>query len=262
MTEITGGYAVARLLREYEVEFVFGQPGGQTLPIYDGLYDLAPQIQHILVHDEKAGVFMADAYARISFKPGICDATVGPATTNLVTGVAEAYGNSIPLIVITSDVLSTLAGKGVSQECDQIAVLKPFTKASFRVDRTEKIPETVRKAFRIAVTDSYERGCAVTGEHSLPALEAAHIKPYHKEGPHEVANGLLLRADLHRLLDKGYVTISTDLKLIVSRRLQTDFSNGRTYYPLDGRPVRPPRTARDQVNREYLKWHNNYVYLG
>jgi len=152
MTEITGGYAVARLLCEYEVEFVFGQPGGQTLPIYDGLYDIAPQIQHILVHDEKAGVFMADAYARISFKPGICDATVGPGTTNLVTGVAEAHGNSIPLIVITSDVLSALAGKGVSQECDQIAVLKPFTKASFRVDKTEKIPETVRKAFRIAVT--------------------------------------------------------------------------------------------------------------
>ena len=123
-------------------------------------------------------------------------------------------------------------------------------------------PRLGQRTFRIAVTDSYERGCAVTGEHSLPALEAAHIKPYHREGPHEVANGLLLRADLHRLLDKGYVTISTDLKLIVSRRLQTDFSNGRTYYPLDGRPVRPPRTARDQVNREYLKWHNNHVYLG
>ncbi len=67
MTEISGGYAVAGLLREFDVEFVFGQPGGQTLPIYDGLYDLAPRIQHILVHDEKCGVFMADAYATQSF---------------------------------------------------------------------------------------------------------------------------------------------------------------------------------------------------
>jgi acetolactate synthase-1/2/3 large subunit len=95
---------------------------------------------------------MADAYARVSFKPGVCDATVGPGTTNLVTGVAEAYGNSIPLVVITSDVLSSLAGRGVSQECDQLAVLRQFTKASFRIDQTEKIPETVRRAFRISVT--------------------------------------------------------------------------------------------------------------
>lgn len=152
MPEISGGYAVARLLKEFDVEFVFGQPGGQTLPIYDGLYDLAPHIQHILVHDEKCGVFMADAYARISFKPGVCDATVGPGTTNLLTGVAEAAGNSIPLVVITSDVNSSIAGRGVSQECDQIGVLRQFTKASFRIDQTKKIPEVVRKAFRIAVT--------------------------------------------------------------------------------------------------------------
>ncbi len=152
MPEISGGYAVARLLKEFDVEFVFGQPGGQTLPIYDGLYDLAPHIKHILVHDEKCGVFMADAYARMSFKPGVCDATVGPGTTNLLTGVAEAAGNSIPLVVITSDVNSSIAGRGVSQECDQVGVLRQFTKASFRIDQTKKIPEIVRKAFRIAVT--------------------------------------------------------------------------------------------------------------
>jgi acetolactate synthase I/II/III large subunit len=139
-------------LNEYKVKFVFGQPGGQTLQIYDGLYDLAPDTRHILAHDEKCGAFMADAYARISFKPGVCDATVGPGTTNLVSGVAEAYGNSIPLIVITSDVLSKFAGRGISQECDQLAVLKPFTKAGFRIDRTERIPEFVRRAFDTAVS--------------------------------------------------------------------------------------------------------------
>lgn len=151
MTEITGGHAVARLLKEYRVEFMFGQPGGQTLQIYDGLYELAPNIQHIMAHDEKSAVFMADGYARLSFRPGVCDATVGPGTTNMLSGIAEAFGNSIPLIAITSDVQSKYAGKGVSQECDQLAVLRPFTKASFRVDRTDRIPEFVRRAFSIAV---------------------------------------------------------------------------------------------------------------
>ncbi len=133
------------------MEYVFGQPGGQTLPIYDGLYDLAPNTKHIMAHDEKCAAFMADAYARLSFKPGVCDATVGPGTTNLLSGVAEAYGNSIPLIVITSDVLTKQAGKGISQECDQLAVLRPFTKASFKIDRTDRIPEYVRRGFNIAV---------------------------------------------------------------------------------------------------------------
>lgn len=151
MAELSGGRAVASLLRDYNVEYIFGQPGGQTLPIYDGLYDLSPNTKHILAHDEKCAAFMADAYARLSFKPGVCDATVGPGTTNLLSGVAEAYGNSIPLIVITSDVLTKFAGKGISQECDQIAVLRPFTKASFRIDRTDRIPEYVRRGFSIAV---------------------------------------------------------------------------------------------------------------
>jgi acetolactate synthase-1/2/3 large subunit len=150
--ELTGGRAVAQLLREYGVEFVFGMPGGQTLQIYDGLYDLTPRTKHILAHDEKSAAFMADGYARFSFKPGVCDATVGPGTTNLVSGIAEAYGNSIPIVAITSDVQSKFAGRGVSQECDQVAVLMPFTKWSYRVDRVERIPEMVRKAFRIAVT--------------------------------------------------------------------------------------------------------------
>lgn len=151
MAEASGGAAVAKLLSEYGVEYMFGMPGGQTLPIYDGLYDLK-KTRHILVHDEKCGVFMADAYARFSFKPGVCDATVGPGTTNLVSGVAEAWGNSIPIVVITSDIDSRDAQRGVSQECDQLAVLRPFTKASIKVEQIHKLPELTRKAFRIAVT--------------------------------------------------------------------------------------------------------------
>jgi putative restriction endonuclease len=123
-------------------------------------------------------------------------------------------------------------------------------------------PRLGQGTFRIAVTDAYGRGCTVTEEHSLPVLEAAHIKPYHLEGPHEVANGLLLRADLHRLFDQGYITVTSDLRLEVSQRLREEFSNGRTYYPLHGRRLRGPAEERHQPNRDYLAWHNENIYVG
>jgi putative restriction endonuclease len=99
------------------------------------------------------------------------------------------------------------------------------------------------------VTDAYGRACAITSEHSLPALEAAHIRSFAQDGPHEVANGILLRADLHRLFDKGYVTVTPDHRLEVSSRLKADYSNGRSYYPLSGQAVRLPATPRDRPLR-------------
>ena len=123
-------------------------------------------------------------------------------------------------------------------------------------------PRLGQGTFRVAVTDAYGRACSVTGEHSLPALEAAHIRSYSEEGPHEVSNGLLLRADLHRLFDKGYLTVNQELRLEVSDRLREDFSNGRSYYPLRGSALSlPPRTSHRPA-REYLAWHNEHVYLG
>jgi len=121
-------------------------------------------------------------------------------------------------------------------------------------------PRLGQGTFRISVTDAYGRACAVTGEHSLPALEAAHIRAYQANGPHEIRNGILLRADLHRLFDKGYVTI-VDRRLRVSPRLRADFSNGRSYYPLDGEPVRLPQSQFDYPAEEFLSWHNETVYL-
>ena len=121
-------------------------------------------------------------------------------------------------------------------------------------------PRLGQGTFRVSVLDAYERSCAVTGEHSLPALEAAHIKSYDKNGPHEVRNGLLLRADLHRLFDKGYVTVSQDLHLEVSARLRADYHNGRTYYPLHGQALRMPDTPEDKPGAEFLAWHNEHVY--
>lgn len=95
-------------------------------------------------------------------------------------------------------------------------------------------PRFGQGTFRIAVTEAYQSACAVTSEHSLPALEAAHIKPYGEGGEHELANGLLLRSDIHRLFDRGYVGVTPEGRFVVSARLKDDYSNGKSYYPLQG----------------------------
>jgi putative restriction endonuclease len=118
-------------------------------------------------------------------------------------------------------------------------------------------------AFRVLVTDAYSRRCAVTGEKTLPVLEAAHIKPYAANGPHRVANGILLRSDLHKLFDLGYVTVTPNLRLEVSNRLREDWENGREYYAHHGQELRFRPAARDWLpGGEFLQWHNEHVFRG
>lgn len=118
-------------------------------------------------------------------------------------------------------------------------------------------------AFRVLVTDAYTRRCAITGERTLPALEAAHIKPFAKLGPNETANGLLLRSDLHKLFDLGYLSVTPDLAVEVSRKIKEEFDNGRDYYALHGRKlVVVPPTDKDRPSTQFLQWHNSNVYLG
>jgi putative restriction endonuclease len=123
-------------------------------------------------------------------------------------------------------------------------------------------PRLGQGAFRVAVTDAYQRACAITQEHSLPVLEAAHIVPYAQGGQHEVNNGLLLRSDLHRLFDLGYVTVTPALRLEVSGRLRGEFENGRTYYPLHGTEVTIPTRVPLQPDANLLRWHNERVFRG
>lgn len=130
-----------------------------------------------------------------------------------------------------------------------------------RYGRPVITPRLGQGAFRVTVTDAYGRACAVTTEHSLPALEAAHIKPFALNGPHATTNGLLLRSDLHRLFDRGYLTVTPDYKLNVSPRLRDHFSNGHSYYPLDGHDLRKlPTSAGDRPDPEFLRWHNENVF--
>jgi putative restriction endonuclease len=112
-------------------------------------------------------------------------------------------------------------------------------------------------AFRVLVIDAYQRRCAVTGERTLPVLEAAHIKPYASEGPHQVKNGLLLRSDLHKLFDVGYLTVTPDYRLEVSPRLREEWQNGREYYAHHGKTLGyMPIEVADRPDSKFLRWHN------
>ena len=118
-------------------------------------------------------------------------------------------------------------------------------------------------AFRVAVTDAYNRRCAITGEKTLPVLEAAHIKPFAEDGPNTVNNGLLLKSDFHTLFDDGYITIDRDYRIDVSKRLHEDYGNGKAYYKHHGKKllILPDREIQ-LPSREYLEWHNENVFLG
>ncbi len=121
-------------------------------------------------------------------------------------------------------------------------------------------PRLGQGAFRILVTDSYNRRCAITGEKTLPALDAAHIKPFADGGVHEASNGLLLRRDIHSFFDAGYVTVTPELKFEVSRRIRDEFSNGREYYGLHGKPTAIPDDHRRAPDGSALRWHNEQLF--
>jgi putative restriction endonuclease len=123
-------------------------------------------------------------------------------------------------------------------------------------------PRLGQGAFRISVTSVYQHRCAITGERTLPILDAAHIRPYEEGGEHDVTNGLLLRTDIHRLFDKGYVTISIDGRFEVGQRLKAEFENGRIYYAMHGKSVAPPTDLQSRPSREALEWHQSNRFLG
>ncbi len=124
------------------------------------------------------------------------------------------------------------------------------------------IPRLGQGAFRIAVTDAYGRACAVSGGKVLPALDAAHIRPYSFGGLHEVSNGILLRRDIHSVFDAGYVTFDENLRFVVSDRVRSDFNNGEEYRRLHGQQLHLPLTPLNRPDREALRWHNTNRFLG
>lgn len=123
-------------------------------------------------------------------------------------------------------------------------------------------PRLGQGSFRVLVTDAYQRRCAITGERTLPALDAAHIKPFSENGPLVVNNGVLLRRDLHALFDRGYLTITPLFKIEVSRKIKEEFENGKEYYRFQGNPIRIPSNVINVPSPEFLSWHNTNIYKG
>jgi len=148
MVEMIGSKALITSLEKEGVDIVFGLPGGANLPIYDELVDA--DFRHILVRHEQAAAHMADGYARIKRKAGVCIATSGPGATNLITGIATAHADSIPMIAITGQVPLAMIGKDAFQETDIIGIANPCTKYSFQPRKAVEIPESVKKGFYIA----------------------------------------------------------------------------------------------------------------
>lgn len=148
MSEISGATALLTALEKEKVEYIFGLPGGANLPIYDALVD--SNIRHILVRHEQSAAHMADGYARIKRKAGVCFATSGPGATNLVTGIATAYSDSSPIVAVTGQVALPMIGKDSFQEIDIIGITNPCTKYSFQPRQASEIPEAVKKSFYIA----------------------------------------------------------------------------------------------------------------
>jgi acetolactate synthase-1/2/3 large subunit len=146
------GEAIVRLLEANGVQYIFGVPGDTSMPFYDALYDAPGNIRHILARDERSASFMADAYARLSYKPGVCEGPSGGGATYIIPGVAEAHASSIPVVVFTSDTPLSGDDKGVLTALDQEALFGPVTKWRTRIKRAEKTAETFTRAFRIATS--------------------------------------------------------------------------------------------------------------
>jgi putative restriction endonuclease len=165
--------------------------------------------------------------------------------------------------------LSVGDGKQLWTEClERAAALAPKAEAwvmeALSAQATGKavviIPRLGQASFRLAVLDAYGQQCAVTTEHSLPVIDAAHIRPWAAGGGHKVTNGVPLRRDLHRLFDLGYVTIRPDMHFAVSPRLHDEFANGKVYYELDGRKIHVPAEVAARPNVELLAWHEAEVF--
>ncbi len=151
MEQLSGGEMIVRALEDEGVEYVFGYPGGAALHIYDAIFKL-DSVPHILVRHEQAATHAADGYARATGKPGVVLVTSGPGATNAITGIATAYMDSIPMVVLSGQVQTHLIGEDAFQETDMVGVSRPIVKHSFMVKRTEDIPSIIKKAFYIATT--------------------------------------------------------------------------------------------------------------
>ena len=152
MKKLSGAEMVVQSLLDEGVEYVFGYPGGSVLDIYDAIHQSS--LNHVLVRHEQGAVHMADGYARSTGKVGCVLVTSGPGATNAITGILTAYTDSVPLVIITGQVPSSLIGSDAFQECDMIGISRPVVKHSFMIKDPQEIPETIKKSILYCINRS------------------------------------------------------------------------------------------------------------
>lgn len=189
--QLTGAEIIIECLKEQKVDTVFGYPGGAILNVYDALYKHSDEIHHVLTSHEQGASHAADGYARATGKVGVCLATSGPGATNLVTGIATAYMDSVPVVAITANVGKPLLGRDSFQEVDIAGIVMPITKHSFIVKDISMLADTIRKAFYIAksgrpgpvLVDVTKDVTAATCEYSVrrPATINREVETIRKE---------------------------------------------------------------------------------
>ncbi len=214
--QLTGSEIVIECLKEQGVDTVFGYPGGTILNVYDALYQHSEEINHILTSHEQGAAHAADGYARATGKVGVCMATSGPGATNLVTGIATAYMDSIPVVAITANVNLPALGKDSFQEVDIAGVVMPITKHSYIVKDVTKLAETLRKAFHIAqsgrpgpvLVDITKDVTANTCEFTPKAPEPIEKKVKYSEDDIEAAIALIEKAERPYLYVGGGIILS------------------------------------------------------
>ena len=226
---MNGGRALAEMLRLAEVGPMFGMGGFQLLPFYDALAQLG--MRHFLINDERCGAFAADAYARVTNRPGVCDGTLGPGATNLVTGLIESLNAGTPIIALAGDSNRAHSWKNMTQECRQAEILRPAVKELIRVELTSRVPELLRRAFAVATSgrpgpvllDVPEDVCH--GEHdfstedfaidpSILSVPARRIRPDRADIARAAA--LIARAERPLILAGGGIHLSRAYEALLS----------------------------------------------
>ena len=191
--KLKGAQILLKILKEENVDIIFGYPGGTVLDIYDSLY--SSKIKHILVRHEQGAVHAADGYARATGKVGVCLVTSGPGATNTVTGIATANMDSIPLVVFTGQVHTSLIGNDAFQECDITGITRPCTKHNFLVRDSEELATTIKEAFHIArsgrpgpvLVDLPKNIMAAEIEYDPASIKIRNYETYHKPAPRKMA---------------------------------------------------------------------------
>lgn len=260
---MTGSEAVIRSLIAEGVDTIFGYPGGAIMPIYDALYDFQQEVHHILVRHEQGATHAAQGYARSSGEVGVVFATSGPGATNLVTGLADAYMDSTPMVCITGQVNAALLGTDAFQETDVIGITMPITKWNIQVTRSEDIPGAIAKAFYIArngrpgpvlvdITKNAQVGKLDFNYKKCDYIRSYHPVPELNEDAVREAAALINQAQRPYILCGHGVLISGAEKALIALAEKADIPIASTLLGLSAVPVDHPLYVG------YLGMHGNY----